>query len=88
MDAMFRAWVMAFLRPASVHGGRPISLHVNQVLREAVDVLMAAIAEYEAAHPLMAQLPWSRLPPEVRYDVTTRGSPGWVRCQCVHMHRH
>ena len=37
----FRAWLAAFLRPASIHGGTPMSIQVHTILRDAVDVIAA-----------------------------------------------
>lgn len=46
-----------------------------------------AIREYVSHHPEHAELNWVQLPASVRLDVQTRGSPGWVRCQSVFIHR-
>lgn len=84
---VFRAWCRAFLRPASVHQGAPISLAMHRVLREAMSFINQCAKKWDEDNPDLARMAWWLLPEHIRNDATVPGSPAWVRCQSVHMHR-
>ena len=84
---VFRAWCRAFLRPASVHKGLPMSLSMHRILREAMLIVHQHAKKWDEEHPELAQMAWWKLPVKVMEDITTVGSPAWVRCQCVHKYR-
>lgn len=83
----FRNWCKAFVRPASVLEGIPLSRTTHKQLQQAMATIHTEYRRWAADHPNLAQMEWSQLPEEVRLDNLTPGSPGWVRCQSVYVLR-
>ena len=52
-----------------------------------MDTVVRESQRWDTAHPDAAALEWSALPDDLRWDTATPGSPGWVRCQSVHLLR-
>lgn len=82
---IFRKWLTAFLRPCSPLELRVISLAHHRALINAVKTLLLARERWDGEHPDLVDKRWDELDESIRLDVTTVGSPGWVRCQCVHI---
>ena len=87
--SVFRMYLKVFLRPSTNVEDGSVSLRIN-------DALMDATQRIHALHDAWLQTPrgrhrrhvqdWRDWEPEDR-DPRTVGSPGWVRCQCVHLYR-
>lgn len=82
---VFKKWLTAFLRPCSMLEHRTVSARDNRTLIRAVQTMLDAQDLWDTQHPDLAGLQWWQLPKEVRDNVHDIGSPGWVRCQSVHM---
>ena len=84
--SVFRMYLRAFLRPCSCLPENLLSAEVNTAavaacrdIREAYEAWLRTNGRAHLRH-----VAWHRLPPEAM-DPATVGSPGWVRCQCVHL---
>ena len=49
--------------------------------------IVSAIQEWQTRHPHWHAVPWCRLPRRLKCAVQQVGSPAWVRCQSVYLHR-
>lgn len=86
----FRQWCVAFVRPAAVVEGHPLSLAMHARLCEAMGLLMAAHERWRAENPQRANVPWDALPAADRSAesaVREQGGPAWVRAQSVFLLR-
>lgn len=93
--ALFRDYLKFFVRPAGnvvLHSSsRPMfRFSVQRRLLAACDTIRSAYRNWLASdgNAVYAATAWDRLPVDLRQDFHTRGSPGWVRCQSVHLFRY
>ena len=83
----FQMWVQGFFLPASTFDGMPIHRTLHSHLRTAMERILAASQAWESLHPRWRNVPWNLLPRRLKNAVHIVGSPGWVRCQSVYLHR-
>ena len=66
------------------HGLHPM---LHNYLKASMELIVAAATEWQSRHPHWHGVPWCRLPRRLKWAVDQVGSPAWVRCQSVHLHR-
>jgi hypothetical protein len=82
----FRMYLKAFLRPCGCAPDNLISASAHGVAKQACQAIRSAYALWAAdpANAKQRNLSWGQLDASAR-RVDVVGSPGWVRCQSVHL---
>jgi hypothetical protein len=87
--SIFRAWVSVFLRPCGMNFRFTLSVAAHEAASNMARIIRIAADQWDdqEGHSQWIQTPWCLLPTQIQRDVMTPGSPGWVRCQSVHLYR-
>ena len=88
--SIFRMYLRVFLRPCGNNAEGMLSLRVNQAVVKASQQILMLHEEWLSQGDHRKAFGWSKEWKD--FDAAARdpmcvGSPGWVRCQCVHMFR-
>jgi hypothetical protein len=84
--SVFRMYVRVFMRASGCLPKSPMSIVAHRAAVKACEVIHEQYAHWLTLedHRQYENTPWFRLPATAR-DPHRLGSPGWVRCQCVHL---
>ena len=84
--SVFRMYLRAFLRPCATPDNSVLSLAGHRAVTEACQTILSAYEQWlqQGDNKDLAEQPWYLLS-EAAQNPIVQGSPGWVRCQCVHL---
>jgi hypothetical protein len=84
--SVFRMYLRAFLRPSGTLPESMLSLVAHRAAGVACQTILDLHGQWlrRAGNEGLSETAWHRLPEAAR-DPCDVGSPGWVRCQCVHL---